>query len=101
MKNGRLSKVLLDRGADIEAKEDKHSTTPLHQAAAYGKVEAAKVHRRSYQSFLTNGCLPKVLLDRGADIEAKSSSGTTPLHSAAYQDEVGVVKVSRRNVRCV
>ena len=96
----RSTKVLLDHGANIEAK-DSDGSTPLHQAAAIGNVEAAKVCRRSLPRFLTNGRLPKVLLDRGADIEAKDSDGFTPLHTAVYHDEVGVVKVSRRNVRCV
>ena len=36
-------KVLLDRGADIEAKDDDYSTTPLHQASGKGRVDVVKV----------------------------------------------------------
>ena len=57
--------VLLDRGADIEAK-DRDKLTPLHKAAESG--HQAVVH---------------LLLDRGADIEAKDPYNLTPLHKAA------------------
>ena len=45
MKNCRLSKVLLDRGANIEAKTT-YGATPLHWAADYGVVEVVEVHHR-------------------------------------------------------
>ncbi|KAF8249342.1 ankyrin [Wilcoxina mikolae CBS 423.85] len=67
--NGRNSTVqlLLDRRADIEAKDTSHCT-PLHRAASMGLE--AKV---------------RLLLDRGADIEAKNRDNFTPLHKAALR----------------
>ena len=35
----------------------------------------------------------KVLLDRGADIEAKNTEGITPLHLAAVGGRVEAIKV--------
>ena len=58
--------LLLDRGADIAARDDS-GRTPLHGAAA-NNTEPAVI---------------ALLLDRGADIAAKSDSGWTPLHGAA------------------
>ena len=64
---------LLDRGADIEAHNEKGST-PLHVAAAHNKPEVVAL-----------------LLDRGADIEARSATGHTPLHYAAGYNKPEVV----------
>jgi ankyrin repeat protein len=54
--------VLLDRGADVNAKRN-DDTTPLHLAASRGRTE-----------------IVKLLLDRGADVNAKDTQGSTPLH---------------------
>jgi hypothetical protein len=57
--------LLLDRGADINAK-DKDGVTALWLAVCKG-----------YEEIVT------LLLDRGADIKAKDRDGNTPLHLAA------------------
>ncbi|KAK3360961.1 hypothetical protein B0T24DRAFT_120609 [Lasiosphaeria ovina] len=56
---------LLDRGADVEAK-DKSGWTPLLRAIEYGQE-----------------AIVRQLLDRGADVEAKDDWGQTPLSWAA------------------
>ncbi len=58
--------LLLDRGADIEAK-DNAGGTPLHQAAAVNEETS----------------ITALLLDRGANIDARDSNDATPLHGAA------------------
>ena len=61
--------LLLDRGADIKAKdytESGYGRTALQLAALWGHTETAAL-----------------LLDRGADIEAKAYYGQTALHYAA------------------
>jgi len=54
-------RLLLDHGADVEAR-DENDLTPLHMAANNGQLAAARL-----------------LLERGAIISAPSKSGKTPL----------------------
>jgi ankyrin repeat protein len=56
--------ALIDRGADIEAK-DEDGRTPLHYAVGKNSLDVTRL-----------------LIDRGADIEAKDNTGQTPLHIA-------------------
>jgi uncharacterized protein len=62
---GKTVKLLLDKGANIEAR-DWNGQTPLIRAAAYGQ----------------HGIM-RVLLERGADIEAIDNDGQTALIAAA------------------
>ena len=66
--------VLLDAGASLSA-QDNQEATPLHAAAIGGHYEAAKL-----------------LLDRGADIQAHAQQ-LTPLHFSAYAGKPGVTKL--------
>ncbi|KAH8895403.1 purine and uridine phosphorylase, partial [Thozetella sp. PMI_491] len=66
---------LLDKGADIEAKDTEYSQTPLSWAAQKG-------HEAVVQQ----------LLDKGADIEAKDKSSLTPLLRAAQNGHEAVVQ---------
>ena len=68
-----LVSLLLDRGADIEAK-GKYDYTALIVAARFGYTEAVGL-----------------LLDRGADIEAKDKYGKTALIQAAEEGETEAV----------
>lgn len=63
-------KLLLDRKANIEAK-DQHGWTALIYAASGGQVDKVKL-----------------LLDYGANIEAKAIGGWTPFIAAAYSGEI-------------
>jgi ankyrin repeat protein len=69
------ARVLLDRGADVEAHGRGWMTgTPLNSAAAGRHADVARL-----------------LLDRGADPNARQASGWTPLHSAAHNGDVETV----------
>jgi ankyrin repeat protein len=61
-----VAALLLDHGADREARENESGSTPLYDAASMGRLEVVKL-----------------LITRGADVNAANKSGATPLHAAA------------------
>jgi len=63
--NGEIAKLLLDRGASMEPREERYLYTPLHIAAMKGNFSVAEL-----------------LISRRADVNAKDSYGNTPLHNA-------------------
>lgn len=76
-----MVELLLDRGADLEAKADFNSIhdgriTALHLAAKNGDMEVLRL-----------------LLDRGADLAAKTGRGWTALHLAAFWDKEKAVEI--------
>lgn len=72
--NPAVIQLLLNRGADIEAKGP-FDTTPLHWAAAN-----------------PNPAIARVLLDHGADTEVRRrDTGETPLHRAALEGNSAVI----------
>lgn len=77
LKNGQVyaSKLLIDNGADVNAKNnDGH--TPLHYACVFGHVDAAKL-----------------LIHNEANVNAKDNDGYTPLHCACENGHVDVAKL--------
>jgi ankyrin repeat protein len=70
-KQDKAVKLLLDAGADLDARGD-HGRTPLHCAAVAGAVETARL-----------------LIQRGADLEAVDERDQTPLLAAVNHVEVG------------
>ena len=91
--------ILLDNGADIEAREN--GLTPLHVACTNGSAEVAEVQRHCLHqphsipdNRLSNlVCVFQVLLEKGAEVDAKSFTGATPLHVAAMFGHPPVAKV--------
>ena len=55
----------IDAGIDIEVRDEKHESTPLHHAAYYGQVKTVKW-----------------LVEKGADKNARNNDGITPLDAA-------------------
>ncbi|KAJ4175725.1 Ankyrin repeat A protein 2 [Fusarium falciforme] len=69
-------KLLLEKGAKIEAKDSEHGQTPLLWAAGEG-----------------HDAVVKLLLEKGADVEGKDNYGQTPLSWAAEIGQEAVVKL--------
>ncbi len=64
-----LVQYFIDNGADIHAKDAKDGQTPLHWAAKYSSEEVVTL-----------------LVQLGANMEAKDDSGKTPLLCACTRD---------------
>jgi len=71
---GRMTKLL--DGVDVNARFGGNGDTALHRAAARGQVRAVRL-----------------LLDRGASVNAADDEGTTPLLAATYRGHREVVKL--------
>lgn len=70
----------LKRGANVDAVDSLHRSTPLHWAAGAGKVNTMEM-----------------LIDRGATIDARSESNATPLHQAVLRNRPKAVKLLLNN----
>jgi Acyltransferase family/Ankyrin repeats (many copies) len=68
----------LDGGADVAAPDSKLGVTPLAWAALHGDVETLRL-----------------LIERGADLNARNRDGSSPLHSAAFVGRVQAVGLLR------
>lgn len=75
--NRELAKELIEQGADVDAAaENPQRVAPVHAAAAV----------RDHQTLA-------LLLDRGADPNARQQLGYTPLHTAASRGDVEMAKL--------
>ena len=71
------ARLLLERGADVDARGRGWMTgTPLNSAASGRHADVARL-----------------LLDAGADPNARQASGWTPLHSAAHNGDLELVEL--------
>lgn len=66
--------MLLERGAEIDARDQDSGATPLYNAASWGKLDAVKL-----------------LIEKGADVNARNKTGKTPLAAA---EENGFTEVA-------
>ena len=74
-------RILLDAKADVHFKEEKFGMTALHYAGMSND----------------NTAIAQMLLDHGADINAKDDYGTTPLIKAGLQNRKAMVKFLVQN----
>jgi uncharacterized protein len=75
--NAQAAKILLDAGADVNARaKNRFDNTPLQVAMLSQASEVAKV-----------------LLARGAEVDARMSEGATALHEAAMNGDVTSIRL--------
>ena len=70
-----IALALIERNADVNAKDDVWGKTPLHYAAARNAGEIARA-----------------VIEAGADVRVKDNDGRTPLHDAAQNDAWAIVQ---------
>lgn len=79
----KLIQRLLKSGADIHTSDDS-GYTPLHDATADLRGNAFAVLKRGYETTPEQATAPvAIMLDAGADVNARTALGFTPLHMAA------------------
>jgi uncharacterized protein len=97
--DSELTKILLERTPTTEEKnaallEATRSDVPvINMDAPEGTDKFAETEEMSYESSTPYAEVVNLLLDAGADIEARDYDGNTPLMSAASYGEVMVVKM--------
>jgi hypothetical protein len=75
-----VKRLLSIRNITVNVKDDEYGRTPLHYAAWNGHVE-----------------ISHLLLQNGAEVNAKSNNGWTPLHWAATQGHVDILHLLVEN----
>jgi ankyrin repeat protein len=108
--SGNIVKLLIDHGADIEAKSELNDARALHMATDFDELDiirllldkGADIEARDGEQRTSlhraggaglNGAV-ELLLDRGAEIEAREGNfGATPLHQAAENGRFETVKL--------
>ena len=73
--------MFLNQGADPEITSVSTGETALHLAARYGRTEMARI-----------------LMDHGANVNARDNAGRTPLHAAVAADAISVIMLLKNGM---
>jgi cytohesin len=101
-KSGRMElvKLLLNHGAKVNATDKTGSTPLLHACSAYMMVKrlvrrflSGKGGMQSSESQRVGFRIAKLLIDKGADINARGADGITPLMMACQFGDHHIVKL--------
>jgi pectate lyase len=102
-----LIKSLVEKGDDVNGREDAFFKTPLHRAAISGRkdvvefllVKGADINARAGAGGLVSALhyavenghtqVTEILVSKGAEVNAKNGRGNTTLHFAASSKETG------------
>ena len=92
--NKETAELLIDAGADVNAKTLSKGETILYSSAR----NAAQGAPKSYQMYLG---LVKLLIAKGADVNVKLKTGETTLHRVAFTTFHGVVSAIHKVVSVI
>ncbi|KAN0130592.1 Ankyrin repeat-containing domain protein [Lactarius tabidus] len=105
----RIARLLLEHGADVNANDSDHDT-PLHLASNYGEFAIGRVllihganpnaaniwgqtplHMLSLRPYIGDKSrLVGILVDGGANVDARDKDHDTPLHTAYYTNRLDI-----------
>ena len=75
-----MAELLLESGADLEARDTESGGTPLYHAAAWGRTTVVEL-----------------LIARGADVNAKNKTSVTPLAASEKNGFAETAKLLRQH----
>ena len=90
-KNTNAVKFLLERGANVHAQDRWSGGTPLHMLASLGSFVG--LFRKKADVETAAEKTMALLLDYGADINARNYKGATPLHDSSWRGKVKMMKM--------